>query len=273
MISVLKAVNQKEPYNEEKIRTSLSRAGVPSDLQSEVVSHINKRVYEDIPTQHIYNEVRDYLGKSAYPYTKSLYGLKQAIMDLGPTGYPFEDFVSQILITLGYTTEVRQILRGKCIQHEIDVIAKKENAVAMIEAKFHNALGTRSDVHVPMYTKARFDDVKEQYRLTEAWVITNTKTTSEAIAYAECVGMKIVSWSYPTGKSLRELIESAGLHPITLLTTLSNNDKVQLLQNHVVRCKTIHENPALLDALPLSDAQKLQVMSEIDFVCKGEHQN
>ena len=47
-------------------------------------------------------------------------------MDLGPTGYPFEDYVAEILKTEGYQTQVRQVLEGNCVSHEIDVIAQKK---------------------------------------------------------------------------------------------------------------------------------------------------
>ena len=67
----------------------------------------------------------------------------------------------------------------------------------MIEAKFHNALGTRSDVHVSLYTKARFDDVSEKYNFDQAWLVTNTKVTKDALDYALCVDMKVISWNYP----------------------------------------------------------------------------
>jgi hypothetical protein len=271
MTNVIKANGAEEEYNEEKMLRSFKYAGIPEDLQLEAVQHLRNRIYNNIPTKEIYGNVLEFLGKSEYPYTRSTYSLKQAIMDFGPTGYPFEDFISEILTSLGYSTQVRQILNGKCISHEVDIIAKKDNITALIEAKFHNSVGIRSDVHIPMYTKARFEDVREKYQLTEAWVITNTKATTDAIAYAECVGMKIISWSYPEGKSLRDLIEQAGLHPITILTSLTQGQKVKLIEDHIVRCKAIHENPDILNILSLSHEEKQKVVNEINFICKGEH--
>jgi Holliday junction resolvase-like predicted endonuclease len=271
MTNVIKANGSVEEYNEAKVLHSIKRAGIPEVLHQDVVNHINSKIYDNIPTKEIYGHVINFLGNSEYPYARSSYSLKQAIIDLGPTGYPFEDFVSEILISLGYSTEVRQILKGNCVTHEIDIIAKKDSVTAMVEAKFHNSVGIRTDVHIPMYTKARFDDIREKYQLTEAWVITNTKATTDAVAYAECVGMKTISWSYPDGKSLRDLIEQAGLHPITILTTLTQGQKVKLLEDHIVRCKVIHENPDTLNILSLSQEEKAKVINEVNFVCRGEH--
>ena len=52
-------------------------------------------------------------------------------MKLGPTGYPFEDFIAKLLQADGYETKVRQILKGECITHEIDVIAEKNNKTSI----------------------------------------------------------------------------------------------------------------------------------------------
>jgi hypothetical protein len=271
MVNVLKANGEREPFSEEKLSHSMSRLGVPPDVQSHVITHLKKKVYKDIPTREIYGYVLDNLGRHASVETKAKYTLKQAIMLLGPTGYPFEDFVSALLQHEGYTTRVRQILMGKCVSHEVDVIAEKNKKKVMVEAKFHNNPGTRSDVHVTLYTKARFEDIKMKYQLDEAWVITNTKTTSDALAFAGCAGMKVISWSYPDGNSLRDLIDASGLHPITVLTTLSPYQKQQLLENHIVLCKELCANPRLLDLLHLPQERKVNVLEEVSVLCKDEH--
>src|SRR5205085_12654308 len=105
---------------------------------------------------------------------------------LGPTGYPFEDFIARILQSFGYSTKVRQFLMGKCVSHEIDIVAEKSGKSCMIEAKFHNNPGIRSEIHVALYTQARFQDVKLRNTLDSAWLVTNTKTTVDANTYALC---------------------------------------------------------------------------------------
>lgn len=271
MLNVIKVGKQIEPYSEEKILHSIKRAGIPEKIHNDVLKHVNSKVYDNIPSSEIYGHVTEFLGASDYPYSRSRYSLKQAIMDLGPTGYPFEDFISEILNSHGYNTEVRVNLMGKCVSHEVDIVAKKNERSILIEAKFHNSVGTRTDVHVPMYTKSRYEDIKDKYNLNESWIITNTKATTDAIAFAECVGMTIISWSYPEKGSLRELIESAGLHPITILSTLLPQHKLNLLKRHIIRCKSIHENPSILEPLGMSVEEKKKVLDEIEFVCKGEH--
>lgn len=266
MLNVLKASGKKELFNEEKLRLSIQRAGIPKDLWENVVTHVKSKLYDQIPTREIYKHVTEFLENSSYPFSRAKYSLKQAIMDLGPTGYPFEDYISEILKLEGYRTMVRQTLQGICISHEIDIVAEKNNIKSMVECKFHNSPGTHSQVHVSLYTKARFDDIKEKNTLSEVWLITNTKITSDALSYALCSNMKVISWDYPQQGSLRDIIEKHKLHPITALANLSQNQKQILAQNHVVLAKDVCKNPAVLDILGLPEDRKNSIVSECQFV-------
>ena len=180
MIHVIKADRSHEPFSEEKVMNSIKRARIPHSLQGEVLTHVKSKLYDGISTEEIYRHILEFLGKSSAPYTKTRYSLKESIMLLGPTGYPFEDFIAKILAELGYRTNVRQILSGRCITHEVDIVAEKDGATAIIEAKFHNSSGSRSDVQVALYTHARFEDVKMRNRIDEVLLITYTKTTIDA---------------------------------------------------------------------------------------------
>lgn len=267
MIHVLKADRTHEPFSDQKVIDSIRRARIPHSLQGEVLTHVKSKLYEGISTQEIYHHIIEFLNASPRPYLKTRYSLKEAIMQLGPTGYPFEDFISNLLQTQGYSTQVRQILSGKCVSHEIDVVAEREGKKVMIEAKFHNSPGVRSEVHVALYTQARFEDIKQKNTINEAWLVTNTKTTIDANTYAHCSGMRIISWDYPEGESLRDFIENSGLHPITMLTTLSQSQKMTLLENHIVLCKDILHKPALTDILYLSSQDREKLMEEVRTVC------
>jgi hypothetical protein len=269
VFNVIKATGEKEPFNESKVKISIQRAGIPGELETQVVEHVKSKLYENIPTSEIYHHITEFLEKSS-SYGKAKYSLKQSIMDLGPTGYPFEDFVSEILKANGYTTKTRSLLSGKCVTHEIDVVAQKQSEKIMVEAKFHNEPGIRTEVHVALYTKARFDDLKDKYNLSEGWIVTNTKVTSDALAYALCENLKIISWSYPEKDSLRDLIERFNLHPMTVLTTLSQNQKQQLLENHIVLCKEILEQPSVLDLIGIVENKKKEILEEIKAICNSK---
>ncbi|HUD09528.1 MAG TPA: ATP cone domain-containing protein [Patescibacteria group bacterium] len=261
MVNILKANGIKEPFSEEKLRYSIERAGIPLNLRDKVLSHVQSKLYENIPSQEVYRHVTEFLQTAPHP-AAAKYRLKQALMELGPTGYPFEDFVTEILKSIGYSTQTRKVLMGKCVSHEIDVIAQKDNAKIMVEAKYHNAPGIHTDVHVSLYTKARFDDLKEKYQFTQPWLFTNTKITPDALAYALCVGMGVTSWSYPQNESLRDLVERHQLYPITLLSSLSEPQKQTLLDNHIVLVGEILHSENSLDLLGLQNDKKQTIIDE-----------
>lgn len=269
-MNVIKANQQKEPFSEEKVLQSIQRARVPESLQAETLAHVKSKLYDGISTNEIYQHILEFLNASPHPYTKARYSLKESIMMLGPTGYPFEDFIAKLLESNGYKTQVRQVLSGKCITHEVDVIAEKDGKTAMIEAKFHNSPGVRSEVQVALYTHARFEDVKIKNHLDEAWIVTNTKTTIDANLYAQCSDMKILSWDYPQGAGLRDLVEKTQLYPVTMLTSMSQSNKLSLLNNHIVLCKQIAANPSVLDVLPLSKEDREKTIAEVTFICTNQ---
>lgn len=266
---IIKASGEKEPFNEEKVIASIKRAGIPDNLQQKVLAHVKSILKENITSYEIYHHITEFLSQSEVPYTAGRYSLKQALTQLGPTGYPFEDYISELLTLKGYTTQTRQLLPGKCVTHEIDILAEKDTRRVAIEAKFHNDASTRSDLHVSLYTHARFEDIKTKHNIDEAWIVTNTKATTDAIAYAECMNMRIISWSHPEEESLREEIERFKLYPTTALTTLSIGQKKGLLEKHIVTCLQLLENLKMLDGVYLSPDQRKKVKEELEFLCKS----
>jgi Holliday junction resolvase-like predicted endonuclease len=204
----------------------------------------------------------------------SRYAIKNAIMELGPTGFPFERLVAELLKHQGFSVEVDKIIQGWCVSHEIDVIAQKDKRLVIVESKFHNQQGIRTDVKVALYVQARFEDLRKQllgqfdreHKLLEAWLVTNTKLTSDAIQYANCVGIRAIGWSYPQDNSLQNLIEQANLHPLTSLTTLSKYQKRQLLGQGLVLCQEI--DTGVLQSIGISKPKAIKVLKEANVLCK-----
>src|SRR5579859_3345374 len=102
-MQIIKATGQREVFSEKKLHASIHRAGIPEDMHDAVVAHVESKLYENIPTSEIYHHIKEFLGASKLPYAKAKYSLKQAIMELGPTGYPFEDFIAHIFLAQGYS--------------------------------------------------------------------------------------------------------------------------------------------------------------------------
>jgi len=260
-IRVLKHSGEYEPFSDRKVRRSLTRAGADEELIDTIVARVRGELYDGISTREIYHHVFELLRELQSSLVSS-YSLKRAIMELGPSGFPFERFLAGVLEAHGYTVAVDQTVQGRCVDHEVDVIARKGRGHYMIEAKFHNQPGIKSDIKDALYTYARFLDVREAWveiaghrgHLHQAWLITNTKVTSKVREYAKCAGMRVTSWDYPPRVSLSSMVEQSGLLPLTCLQSLSPEDKARLLEEGFIFCRELAERDIAF--IPHDDLKK-----------------
>ena len=274
-IIVKKGNGELEPFDRSKLRLSLKRAGASEDLVDEIVVDIEKTLKSGMTTKTIYRRAFEALKEQAETPVAARYSLRHAVMGLGPSGFPFESLVGEIFTARGYATQIGVTLPGKCIEHEVDVVAKKDNKLVLVEAKFHNSSGFKTDVKVALYIQARAEDLQvtdcggRQHKGTksEFWLMTNTKFSRNAIRYGKCVGLKLIGWNYPNKNNLQDMIEEAGLHPLTCLTTLSKNNKAELFKKGTVLCRSVKENPDALGELGLSKRQIDTVLKEAGSLC------
>lgn len=270
-VKVRKNNGEFEIYSENKIRASAERVGVPQTLIDDMLAEIRTKLYDGIPTLEIFTIIKSYLSKSPKPYLAAKYNLKAALAELGPSGYPFEQYVAAILQELGYETTTNQILMGKCVSHEVDVIAVKDGITYFIEAKFHTSPNQRTDVRVPLYIRARYEDISARLQKSTApWIVTNTRFSSDAVAYGNCVGIRLTSWGYPAGEGIMDLIERTGVHPVTMLDTLTAEDKRLLLSQNVVLCRQLLEDPKNQELIPRE--RREQVLIQVRAVCASTPQ-
>lgn len=270
-ITIVKANGHHETFDSEKLRFSLLNSGASPDDTENVLAHIVPELRSGMTTEDIYRHAFDILKNVSRPVARS-YSLRRAVLDLGPSGFPFEDFVAEVLRTKGFECVTRQVVLGGCVPHEVDVVAYNDKKLIMIEAKFHNELGTKSDLKVALYIKARFDDIKDNVfayggkdrKVTDSWLVTNTKFSSTAIHYAECKNMTLIGWNYPEKGNLQDMIEEGVLHPVTCLTSLSNEEKKLFLTAGVVLCSKLKEDPDLIKKILGQGFDAGPVISEIN---------
>jgi len=174
------------------------------------------------------------------------YSIKKALYALGPSGYPFEKYFARILKAYGYSVETNQFMHGYCVKHEVDVLAGKGNERFIIECKYHSNGGVPTDVKDALYIHSRYADIKKAYEIERksqvayyGWLVTNTRCTSDAIQYAECVGLKIISWKYPKDESLEAMIEKKRLYPITILSAMRKGYVETLFRNGIILTQDI----------------------------------
>jgi len=240
---IIKSTGEKEIFDYGKLENSLRRSGTSEELISEIVQEISNTGHDGMTTKEIYQKAFSMLKKSHTPAAVR-FSLKKAVAELGPTGFPFEKFVAEIFKARGYEAITGQIVKGKCVEHEVDVVAWKDDELIMAEAKFHTDFNLKSDLKIALYVKERFDDilgVKHNYggktrTLTEGWLVTNTKFSITAAEYGMCQSaFKLVGWNYPYDENLHYYIEKYNLIPVTALTSINKEEKKILIEaGHVL---------------------------------------
>jgi len=260
---ITKASGEKEPFIRKKYEESLKRAGLTVAEVREVSNQLYQDLYPEIPSEKIYFKTQRVLLKRNKLFAAK-YSLKRAIMQLGPSGYFFERYMAAVLAEYGYLAKFNQFLLGKCVEHEVDAVAEKDGKKYMIECKYHNTPGNKSDVKVALYVYARFLDLKEVQGFDEAVLLTNTPCTSEAIKYSRCAGLKIISWRYPAGEGLEHYIENKKLYPVTVLTIMNNYLNRRFREESVILAKD------LLKFTPQSLAKKFGMKETLARKLIGE---
>lgn len=268
--TIIKADGKHETFDPEKLRASLLNSGASAEAAEEVIGHLTPTLHAGMTTHEIYKHAFAILARTSGKAARR-YSLRRAVMQLGPSGFPFEDFMAEILRAHGLECLTRQTLLGGCVPHEVDVVAWNAKKLIVVEAKFHNELGVKSDLKVVLYVKARFDDLKQNVfsygrdnrKITDAWLITNTKFSSTAIHYAECQDMTLIGWNYPGRGNLQDMIEEAKAHPVTCLTSLTEEEKRALLATGIVLCSQIKREPEILLRALGGHVDTARVLAEI----------
>lgn len=273
-LEIIKYSGEKVKFSEDKLRNSLNRTGAEKQTVDLIINVVKDELYQGISTKEIYNRAFNLLKKKK-SYLASKYKLKKAIYEFGPTGYPFERFISAVLKYSGYQTQVGKILQGQCVTHEIDVVAHKNNETTIIECKFHGDQGLNCNVKIPLYINSRYQDVKAHWnansknveKLSKGWVVTNTRFTEDALQYGKCCGLYLLSWDYPKNDGLKDRIDRLRLYPITVSTMLTNREKQFLLSRDIVLCRELIGDVFYLDHLGVSEIRKGKILNEIKQLC------
>lgn len=242
---VRKTTGQKEKFDPEKIRRTCLRAGASLETANQVVKAVSARVRNGTSTRKILEWTLAYL-KKRQPIVATKYNLKDAIFNLGPAGFVFELLIAEVLKENGYKTKIPEILYGKCISHEVDVVASKDDRTYMIECKFHNHHGRITRVKDVLYVYSRFLDLKDGYKaktcpikFDRPMLATNTRFSQDVMDYAKCRRIKLLGWKDPRGEGLRDLLEKKKLYPITVLRSGNKTIHKKLAEKGMMLCRNL----------------------------------
>jgi len=272
-VSILKSNGLRESFDPSKLIFSLKRVGAQQGTIDRIVREITSRLHEGMTTTQIYSEAFAMLKEHHAP-TAIKYSIRRAVLELGPDGFPFERFIARIFQSWGYDTLVDQTILGSCVPHEIDVVAWNKEKLILVEAKYHNEFGMKSDLKVALYIQARREDVAGTHfdygninRVAdEFWLITNTKFSEQAIHYGECKGLHMIGWNHPAQGNMHDIIEKQGLHPITCLTSITRQEKNDLIAQKMLVCKDLIAHPEALHEAGIRDDRTAAIIEEAKMV-------
>jgi hypothetical protein len=261
-------------FNPDKLKTSLLKSGASINEVESILKSIQNQVYEGISTKEIYKMAFALLKKTANSHA-ARYNLREAIRLLGPAGFFFEKYIARIFASERYTTVTNLTLFGKCVSHEIDVLVKKNEIISMVECKYHVGRDAATDVKVPMYILSRYNDLKDRHHpifsrkdsVLGCWIVTNNRFTSDAVDFAKCSGLNLLSWNYPVNNNLKTKNDTGNLYPVTCLTTLTLAEKDKLLILDVILVKEIINNSDCLEKIGLSSNRIKNVLKEASELC------
>ena len=268
---IIKADGTRQAFDPARLVASLKRAGAGEHTAERITKVVTEAVVPGMTSKELHTRAFTLMRRESRPVA-ARYALRRALLELGPTGHPFEDFVSHLYRAEGWRVETRKIIQGHCVPHEVDLYASHpgQDVRLAAELKYHNDPNYKTDLKVALYVKSRFDDIfsraraKPEREIDRGILITNTKFTSEAVAYAECSGVDLLGWGYPAHDSLFIRMSRAKVYPLTTLTRLSRSEKRLLIDSGSIAVDELFRERRRLDVLKLPPARVGEILAEAE---------
>jgi hypothetical protein len=271
--TVTKANGSKQQFDKEKIFRTCLRMGASRQTAYEVAERIERRFYDGMPTARILQLIFLYMRKDK-PAVSHLYDLRKglSLMDSKPE---FEMFIQMLLAHNGFEVKPNQILVGKCVEHEVDGVARRDGVTYFVEAKHHFSYHVLTGLDESRIARAVLEDVTEGFdlgmgrlKIDRALLVTNTKYSEQATRYANCRNILLIGWNSPPNLSVQSMIEEKNLYPLSCLKSLRRAERTRLVNSGIVLMKQITEespeNIARKTGLPLRAIEEIKEQAELD---------
>ncbi|MFH2062927.1 MAG: ATP cone domain-containing protein [bacterium] len=275
-MEIVKSTGERVPFDPKKIQATIRRAGGSEQLSERVLQRVIPKVRNGMATKRLLAIVRKELRRENRLLAQR-YNLRDGLMRLGPAGFKFEKYVASILNAYGWQAMVpeREYV-GRCVSHEVDIVANRNGTCVMIEAKFRNRFADTVTLRDTMAAWARFSDLEDGHRdsrscphIDESWIVTNGEFTDRAQKFGQCKGLKMVGWS--GDESLAQMVDHAALYPVTVIDGLRQWELDRLAHSDLMLCREVaEEDPKKLSGrLRLSRARTKQIWEQCRAITDG----
>lgn len=242
--AIIKASGAAVLFDVGRIRSSVLRAGATPAQAEEVVHEVGKAAHAGMATRDVAVLVKDALTRRNIGAAWR-YGLRAALLRLGPAGFQFEKYVAALWAAQGYATELPEEFEGGCVRHEVDVVARKGGRAFALEVKFRNRAGDIVNLKDVMAAYARYVDLLDGAALRrcphfdEFWIVTNGGFSERGERFGRCKGLRLIGWNYPEGRGLARIIDHLGFYPLTIVPDLTKREFEAFTQADSVLCKDL----------------------------------
>lgn len=268
-VLVTKANGYKQPFDKGKIVQTCLRMGASPQVANQVANMVERHLYEGISTREILQLTFKFMRKYK-PAIKHLLDLRRGLSMMEPKP-EFETYIQDLLANSGYEVEPNLILRGKCGEHEVDAIAKKDGVTYFVEIKHHYSYHALTGLDESRIAQAILEDANDAYNLgmtdlkfDRAMIVTNTRYSDHAIQYGTCKNILQIGWSSPHTLGIRDMVQNSKLYPLTCLRGINYETRMKLVKSGIVLVKQ------LLDADGHELARKTGLPKEVAFELIGK---
>ncbi|TRO42271.1 restriction endonuclease [Candidatus Bathyarchaeota archaeon] len=265
-VFVTKADGKKQQFIKEKVIQTCMRMGATRELAKTIAKEIENKSYNGISTSKILQMIFSRLRKHK-PIMKYHIDLRRSL-SLMKSAPDFERFIQLLLSEHNYHVSPNQIIQGRCIEHEVDGVAKKDGKTYIVEVKHHYKFHTPTSLDVSRIARAILEDLTEGYnmglnnlKVDNALIVCNTKLSEHAKRYADCRGILHIGWSSGSNRDLQTMIEEKKLYPITFLKGLKTDTRNRLASDGIVMLKQLTQNT--ISELRSSTGISKQILSSI----------
>lgn len=240
--------------------------GANRQLALDVAQKIERRVYDGMQTKKILQLIFRFMRREK-PGIEHLFDLRKGLSLMGPKP-EFETFVRVVLAHNGFEVSSNQILKGRCVEHEVDAIARKDAVTYFVEAKHHISYHALTGLDESRIAHAILEDISEGFqtgvtdlKIDKAMIVTNTRYSEHAIKYGQCREILQIGWNYPLNQGLENMIEKKRLHPLSCLRGLANDYRLKLADLGIVLIRQLLAEDQ--SELARKTGLKIETISEI----------
>jgi hypothetical protein len=249
-VMVRKADGSLQPFDRDKVARTCLKMGADRQTAYAVAEKVERRLHEGMPTATILQMIFQLMRKHK-PRIRNFLDLRKALSLMGSKP-EFEVYVQALLARSGFEVTPNQLLVGRCVEHEVDAVARRDGVTYFVEVKHHFKYHTPTGLDESRIARAVLEDVvegfalgKSELKIDRAMIVTNTRYSEQASRYGQCKGILQIGWSSPVDHGLQSMIEGPNLFPLSCLKGLSLDARLKLAMSGIALFEQVVEEDAM----------------------------